>query len=134
MGLFKCLVSYVLVFIFGLLFAKSLLPGFAETSYSNCQEIGHIHKYNFGKYHNSARESEAYDKLSENTASKNEISCHNEKSIFNFGFRYFSTDEFNLKFYKIKFVLVLSLMNHFQFPYLEPNKKPPKVSSSILLA
>lgn len=128
MSIFKRYISYFLILIFGLLFVKNLIPGVIDNIYSNCQEIGHIHKYSFNRIHNSSRDFIGFNKLSQTFDLKNENSCHNEKSVFNFAFRPFSLYNLNLKIYEIKFVLILSLKNHFADPYIELNKKPPKAA------
>lgn len=114
MKISKSFTIYSLVFLFGFLFLKNLLPDLVDHSLDNCDEVGHVHYYSIEKKgfeHHKADES-----------------CHSAQSLF--AVALFPTKLFPIFYPRWipTFSLILNLQNNFKAPYLEPRKKPPRFS------
>ncbi|MGZ3727518.1 MAG: hypothetical protein ACXVBD_17060, partial [Pseudobdellovibrio sp.] len=59
----KKFVSYLLVFIFGILFLKNILPDIGEGGIDNCDEIGHIHIFHIHIEKNEIPEKLAFSQV-----------------------------------------------------------------------
>lgn len=117
----------MLLFIFGVLFLKNLLPNLADHNRDNHDEIGHIHFF-----HGHNKTINQFDDYLGETANRQQTdddeNCSSGKSIF-------ADSHVPSKIYKIvhpslvmAFELVFNLKNNFKTPYLEPQKKPPRLA------
>lgn len=98
------MISYFLVFLFGILFLKNLSSDILNSSISDCNEIGHIHFHQGDQDH-----------------------CHSGKSIFSFTFLIQPLESDPVLSFVQKFDLDYDSQNNFQSPDLEGPRKPPRI-------
>jgi hypothetical protein len=123
----KRFTSYVLLFIFGFLFFKNLLPDVADHNNDNHIELGHIHFY----HANTKVTAEFVDSLKYSTnhqQADDDENCSSSKSVFAYS-------HYPSEIYKITipspvkaFDLIFTVTNNFKTPYLDPIRKPPRLA------
>ena len=112
----KRFVIYALVSMFGFLFLKNLSADIVLQDSDNCDEIAHIHLHkNF--------QTSVTKKISEKNSA--EECCHSGKSIFTSAV-YLEPALIGSEFLGPWFSVVSNLLNHFQSPFLEGPRKPPR--------
>lgn len=115
-------ICYLLVFVFGCLYLKNLLPNI-DTGESNCQEIGHIHNYKSAKINSS--KINAFEKAS-STSSDSDDDCHEGKLAMSSSPFPAVVYDFARPQYEIDFDVIANLENYFQSPDISVPKEPPR--------
>lgn len=114
-------ICYLLVFVFGFLYLKNLLPNI-DTGDSNCQEIGHIHNYKLVK---SSSKINTFEKAS-STSQSSDDDCHEGKMAMSSSPFPAVVYDFARPQYEIDFDVIANLENHFQSPDISVPKEPPR--------
>jgi hypothetical protein len=123
MGRQRRFVSYLMLFVFGVLLIKGLFAGtFAD---DNCDEFAHIHIQKTYKSTAKALIMKA-DKTQSHGDKDDE--CHEGKSIFAYSTTPAQGFDFSVPKFAIVHKMIFALENHFQSPFIEPHRKPPKYS------
>lgn len=125
---YKRLTIYTLLFIFGVLSLKNLVPELVNADFQNCDEIGHIHVF----HSHQPQKSQLSNKPSyqqERRDTDEDESCHAGKSVFAYSLYPVEVHQIQLISLKEAFDLVFNLKNNFENPDLEPHRKPPRAHS-----
>lgn len=112
-----------MLFVFGVLLVKGLFAG--SLDYKNCDEFAHIH---LQKWHKVSAQAQMINPDTANSNGDSDENCHEGKSIFAYSTTPVEIFDFAIPKYEIIHDVIFSLENHFQSPYLEPQRKPPKYS------
>ena len=113
------LISSLLLIVLGVLILKNLAPNLMGSQTHNCDEFAHMH---IGFYHHSSD-----DVSIESEHDHEEESCHEGKSVFAYSI-FPIIIQIPKPIYAVVFKSVFDLKNNFKSPYLEPRRKPPKIS------
>lgn len=113
--------SYILLFVLSFSVLKNLLPSTPE--HGDCSEFGHIHFHDLGR----DSKTNAILKLSNNSG--NEDDCHEGKAFAGYFILHSGKLEMAEPVYEDSFEIVFLVENNFKSPYLEPRRKPPRLSS-----
>ena len=119
----KQLTVYLLLFVFGFLSLKNLLPTVAEHAHGDCAELGHVHFYNLFKYEQHLGQLKKAGPQDDQADD-----CHEAKSVSSYSVSPEVKFTFAQPVHKIVFELVFALANGFKSPYLEPMRKPPRTA------
>jgi hypothetical protein len=95
----------------------------AEHGHGDCGEFGHIHFHKIGKFLNI----DAIQKPSDKSGDDDD-NCHEGKSIAGSFILQSGSIEVAKPVYEPSFEVVFSVDNNFPSPYLEPRRKPPRLS------
>ena len=120
----KRFTSYLLLFIFGFLFLKNLLPNIADLNHHNHDEVGHIHFFQVHK----AKPTDSFETTESRQSDNDDENCSSGKSIFAFSPVPDETYKIIIPSLTMAFNLIFKLDNNFKTPYLEPRKKPPRLA------
>lgn len=112
--------------VFGILLLKNLTPDLRDSHVSNCDEFGHIH---FSVGHIENKNSVATLSSKSQASQDGDDGCHEAKSVFSYSLFPATYTEIEAPFFEMIFENVLALENHFQSPFLEPLRRPPKLNS-----
>jgi hypothetical protein len=121
----KRVTSYLLIFMFGFLFLKNLLPDVASYNVNNHNEIGHIHFYHV-QNKTVQKTADVSPDLGSQKQTNGDEDCSAGKSIFAYSVTPVEVFEIKCPHFSVAFDLVFKIKNNFLTPYLEPKRKPPR--------
>jgi hypothetical protein len=116
----KALVSFLLLFVFGVLFLKNLLPNHFKHAHHNCDELAHIHIYHLAH----ETDFQKIQETSESSEASNE--CHSGNTGFGFFILEINASDFIKETFYSNHQIISSIDAYHDDPNLEPHRKPPR--------
>lgn len=117
----KRLTIFILLFVFGVLSVKNLLPYVAHESRGDCTEFGHLHLHPVAFAHDHVEFAQA-----QTDHEQSDGDCHEAKSITGYSLTPTLNFTFLKPFHQTSYQIVFLITNGFISPDLEPARKPPR--------